>query len=106
MCDLDEIPRRVTENIGDILKRCVSEDFHRKMNTRMVIGAFRYDQKHKGKVQHFVRVIRRKVDRYEKTGDTEALVDAANYLMLEYEYGPHAHKEFKSTDDEDHWRPI
>lgn len=105
MCDLDEVPRKVSD-INALIKSCVSEDFHKKMIIRMVMGAFRYDQKRKNKTQHFIWVVSRELALYKKTGNREALIDAANYLMLGFEYGPHKNKKIRSTDDQDHWHPI
>lgn len=38
------------------------------------------------------------LDKYEKTGNTEYLVDAANYAMFEYMYPQHKNAHFRPTD--------
>ena len=38
------------------------------------------------------------LNKYKKTGNTEYLVDAANYLMFEFMYPQHKDAHFKPTD--------
>ena len=38
------------------------------------------------------------VDKYKETGNTEFLVDGANYLMLEFMYPQHRNAHFRATD--------
>ena len=39
--------------------------------------------------------------KYNSTGNTEYLVDAANYLMFEFMYPQHPKAHFKATDSKD-----
>ncbi len=38
------------------------------------------------------------IDKYNATGNTEYLTDAANYIMFEYMYPKHPQAHFKATD--------
>lgn len=38
------------------------------------------------------------VEKYQETGNTEYLVDAANYLMFEFMYPQHEKAHFRATD--------
>lgn len=53
------------------------------------------------KLVHAVKTAIQCIEKYEKTGNTEYLCDAANYLMFEFMYPqiPNAH--FKSTTSEE-----
>ena len=70
----------------------------------LIMGAMRYGRlKAKGKSQYDrVKGMRDALDRYEASGNTECLVDAANLAMLEFEEGEHPLKHFRATDDTDH----
>lgn len=39
------------------------------------------------------------IDKYNETGNTEYLCDAANYLMFEFTYPQHPKAHFKATND-------
>lgn len=41
------------------------------------------------------------VQKYEETGNTEYLLDAANYLMFEFMYPQHENAHFKATDSDE-----
>ncbi len=41
------------------------------------------------------------IEKYNSTGNTEYLVDAANYLMFEFMYPQHPKAYFKATDSRD-----
>nr|DAJ94532.1 MAG TPA: hypothetical protein [Bacteriophage sp.] len=41
------------------------------------------------------------IEKYNSTGNTEYLVDAANYLMFEFMYPQHPKAHFKATDNKD-----
>lgn len=80
-----------------------SPEFEQLMRNRLVMGALRYgllaDKKIKGKKWDLIEPIRKKVELYEETGNTEYLVDAANYCLLAFECDNHPLKHFKALDD-------
>lgn len=41
------------------------------------------------------------IEKYNSTGNTEYLVDAANYLMFEFMYPQHLKAHFKATDSQE-----
>lgn len=41
------------------------------------------------------------IEKYQKTGNTEYLCDAANYLMFEFMFPQHPNAHFKATDSKD-----
>ncbi len=83
-----------------------SPRFEQLMRNRLLMGAFRYGQFADGaetKAPYdLVGAVRRKIGSYAETGNTEYLVDAANYLLLEFEFGQHPSRHFHARDDHDH----
>lgn len=83
-----------------------SDDFERLMRNRMIMGAFRYEtfeekKKTAWKYDFPTEAIKR-IGKYQETGNTENLVDAANMLLIEFEFGHHKNKHFNSIDDGEH----
>lgn len=80
-----------------------SSKFERLMRNRLAMGALRYGmikrQATLGSPFDVLGAIKPKLDGYKRTGNTEYLVDAANYLMLVFEIDPHPNKHFQSLDD-------
>ena len=93
MPDLDELI--ITET---------NERFIQLMKNRLVMDAFRYGRmkdKEKGEYK-LLESLKRKVSMYQQTGNLEYLVDASNYLLLEFTF-PHVdNPHFSATDDVDH----
>lgn len=87
-----------------------SPHFEQLMRNRMMMGCLRYGtlewkRKH-GHAWDLTGAIDRKLEAYRETGNTELLVDIANYCLLEFECGPHPLKHFDVTDDQDHCRKL
>lgn len=84
-------------------------EFERLMRNRLIMGAFRYelfsDKSESFNYDTASEVIER-VKRYKKDGNTEHLVDAANMCLLEFKFGHHPKKHFKSIDDGSHVEKI
>lgn len=81
-----------------------SPEFERLQRNRLIIGALRYGLLGDLEKPNWDRVSRAKelwCD-YEKTGNLECLVDAANMAMLEYVEGRHPNRHFNAVDDGDH----
>ena len=87
-----------------------SPSFERLMRNRLIMGALRYGtlavKKCKSHRWDLVGAVQRKIQSYETTGNTEYLVDAANYCLLEFECGNHPLKHFDALDDQDHCRVV
>lgn len=83
-----------------------SPHFAQLMRNRLVMGSFRYqpfEQKRNMKWDYDTagEAIKR-IQKYQETGNTEHLVDAANMCLLEFEFGEHPDKHFESVDDGEH----
>lgn len=92
--------------LRDLEKSEWSSLFETLMRNRMLMGAFRYgtlERKRRiGAKWDLVGSIEGKIRKYKETGNTELLVDIANYCLIEFECGVHPSKHFNATDDEDH----
>lgn len=84
----------------DALKAEVSSDgFVDLMDNRLIMGRFRYGPMKATKpVFYDVERAKDRIRDYESTGNTEFLIDAANYLRLEKLRGRHPDKHFHAVD--------
>lgn len=80
-----------------------SKKFESLRRNRMILGAFRYgqleNQKKTGSPYNNTQSIIARTKEYERTGNTEFLVDIANLAMIEFTIGVHPTKHFQSMDD-------
>lgn len=77
-----------------------SEDFVRKMKNRMITSFHKY-----GPIDINARLgndaikdLKKRLNLYEETGNTEWLVDVGNFAMIEFMYSHHPNAHFRSTD--------
>lgn len=76
-----------------------SPRFRELAEARMAMGALRYGRMaDKKSPTRLVPAMRAKLEEYFQTGNTELLVDVANYAMLEFEFGDHPKKHFRALD--------
>jgi len=107
---LPEIEQELTNkdktvpSIEEIKRLSFNEDFTRLMNNRMVMGFFRYGNRHGIKIQlDNIACVLRRVKLYQETGNTELLLDAANMLRMEFEIPQHPNVHFHAKDDGEHF---
>ena len=111
-CELPEI-----DFLAPVNKHFVSElqnedtwysaEFVKLMKNRLFLGALRYGAFRQytffRKPQYdLLKTIRRKLKFYEETGNTELLVDIANYALIEFVESRHPNKHFRAADDQGH----
>ena len=75
--------------------------FERLMRNRLIMGALRYgklDDPDKCKNYDLLEAIEDRVKRFRETGNTELLVDIANFALLEFTCGKHPLKHFNALD--------
>lgn len=81
-----------------------SERFDELRKNRVEVSYHKYGPARKnfktGNVQALPSM-ERCIEKYNSTGNTEYLVDAANYLMFEFMYPQHPKAHFKATDSKD-----
>lgn len=79
--------------------------FEQYMRNRLIMGSFRYErlqEKAKGNKYKCIEYVRTKLLEYEKKGNLECLVDAANLLLIEFTAPHHPQAHFQAEDDTQH----
>ena len=85
----------------EILKRAFSEEFVEGMRVRMVTGVFKYgfpDETVK-RVDRW-ETIKARWQKYVETGNTEYMMDIANFVMVEFMFPKHQKAHFTPTDSD------
>lgn len=76
-----------------------SDGFTEMMDNRIVMGRLRYGPMQSEKPLFYdLKKARERLAQYELTGNTELLVDAANYCRCEFKRGRHPQKHFHAID--------
>ena len=81
-----------------------SERFDELRKNRVEVSFFKYGPARKNFRTGNVKAIPSMelyIEKYNSTGNTEYLVDAANYLMFEFMYPQHPKAHFKATDSQE-----
>jgi hypothetical protein len=88
--------------LEDLYESEWSPRFEYMMRHRLIMGSFRYElfEEKKRKLEYDMpgEAIRR-IKAFQKSGNLEHLVDAANMLLIEFECGNHPKRHFSATDD-------
>ena len=77
-----------------------SEEFDKLRKNRVEVSYYKYGPAKDNFGQHLVNAIESHdlcIKKYQETGNTEYLLDAANYLMFEYMYPNRKGAYFKAT---------
>lgn len=86
------------------MKQEYSDRFDELRRNRMEMSYYKYGPVRKnyttGNIQA-IPTLKKCLDKYEETGNTEYLVDAANYAMLEFMYPQHQKAHFRATSSEE-----
>lgn len=95
------------EIVDELNETTWDKTFLEYMFNRLIIGRLRYGpKKPSAPAYDYAGSIADKIKLYEETGNTEYLVDIANYCMLEFRHGAHPNKHFSATDDADHCKVL
>ena len=114
-CGLEEIepgserPLSHMPSIDELKRTQMSQRFIELMTNRVVMGTVRYGDWRTGNDgRKFDRVgsIRKRLDEFDRTGNTELMVDIANLAMIEFEITDHPLRHFSAVDDGDHCEEV
>lgn len=85
-----------------ILKQDFSEAFVTKMKNAIELSYYKYGNAKKTypELAQAYKCLRERLDLYEKTHNTEFLVDAANFAMLEFMFPSFADAKYTPTDSD------
>ena len=83
-----------------------SEEFDKLRKNRVEVSYYKYGpaKDNFGSDLHLVDAIKSHnacLEKYKKTGNTEYLLDAANYIMFEYMYPQHPNAHFRATGSDE-----
>lgn len=79
-----------------------NQDFAKKMEARMATSYHKYGSWVKNrKFVDAMANVQKRIDLYNQTGNTEHLVDAANFLMMEFTLPVHPNAHFRATDTDE-----
>ncbi len=82
-----------------IHKQECSDGFTQMMDNRLVMGYLRYGPMQSSKPLFYdTNKVRERLKQYEETGNTELLIDAANYCRCEFRRSAHPKKHFHAID--------
>lgn len=86
----------------DILKRDFSEEFVTKMKNAIEMSYYKYGNASKTypELAQARKSIRQRLAFYERTHNTEYLVDVANFAMLEFMFPSYSDAKFNPTDSD------
>ncbi len=90
----------ITTNWVDVVPPSeFSPEFIQHMADSMSVSWYKYGKVRdaKGKVD-LIDSIERRLKKYQSTGNTEWLVDVANFAMMEFMFPSHSEAHFKGTD--------
>lgn len=88
-------------NIGKNHPKEYSDRFDELRQNRVEVSMYKYGSAKVNFGDRLVNAIKSHdlcIKKYEETGNTEYLLDAANYLMFEFMYPQHEGAFFKATD--------
>lgn len=60
--------------------------FLQGMIHRLIVGYYRHEKDKSPPKQHYLKRLKKTIERYEKTKNSEFMMDAANYCMREFEF--------------------
>jgi hypothetical protein len=95
-----EPKKRADETSQQILGSETSRRFHDLMDAAMLVSFFKYGaagDAYPHKVDALASM-KKRLQAYGETGNVEYLVDAANFLMLEFMFPKHPKAHYKATD--------
>ena len=106
MCGLPPLQQRHIPPLSELRKTEWCSTFEQMMRNRILMAGYRYEtfaEKERRKPNYkYAQEALKKIQLYLDTGNTENLVDAANYCLLEFRWGVHLRKHFKAQDDSEH----
>jgi len=86
----------------EILKTEYCEEFDSKRKDMMVMSFYKYgpvsDNYSEYKCMDAMGNVQKRIAKYQETGNREFLLDAANFLMIEYMFPQHKDAHYKATD--------
>jgi len=90
-----------TLSVEQILSTEFSEEFVQGMRQRMIMSYYKYGPVKKDygdKLINAVKSLEMRLQKYKDTGNTEYLMDVANFAMIEFMFPQHLNAFYRATD--------
>lgn len=87
-----------------ILSRDWSPEFVSLMQNRIIVSHYKYgwmSESYPTRLANALESLKARLALYEQTGNTEWLVDVANFAMIEYRFPQHPEAHFRSTGSDE-----
>jgi len=78
-----------------------NEQFIQQMRTRMAVSYHKYGPMAEADRVDKLASLQVRLERYRETGNTEWLVDVANFALMEYTHPAHREAHFRATDSDE-----
>lgn len=92
----------MTKQYEKILETEYSDEFDTKRKNAMVMSYYKYGplkvNHGKDNLMDAIKNAKLRIEAYERTGNTELLVDAANFMMIEFMSPQHENAYYEATD--------
>lgn len=81
---------------------CYNKQFIEGMKNRLIVSHYKYGSAEKTypELAQALKCVKERIELYEKTKNTEYLIDAANFCMLEFMYPCIEGAKFQPTDSD------
>lgn len=91
------------DSLEHILSRDFPEEFINLMKNRIVVSHYKYGWMSQTypELAQAVKSIQTRLDKYIETGNTEWLVDVANFAMIEWKHPSLSGAHFRATDSKE-----
>ncbi len=92
----------VDDSVEVILRTEFSAEFVQGMQSRMVVSFYKYGYVNNAypETVNAISSLMQRLRLYAESGNTEFLMDAANFAMIEFMHPRHPKAHFEGTDDE------
>jgi hypothetical protein len=94
----------MADTVEQIIARDWNSDFIQRMQNHIVVSHYKYGwtaDTYAHKLADPYACAMQRMELYQKTGNTEHLIDAANFMMIEYTYPQHPQAHFRGTDSQE-----
>lgn len=91
------------DNINDILRRDWSKEFINLMQNRIIVSHYKYGwiSQNYPELAKAIDSAEERLRLYRETGNTEWLVDLANFAMIEFMHPSHPQAHFRATGSDE-----
>lgn len=89
------------DTLEQIKARDYSVEFDELRLNRMIVSHYKYgwvSETYGNHLADAVKSLEKRLELYKQTGNTEFLLDVANFAMIEYMYSQHRYAHFRATD--------